>query len=101
MDVAGFSDMVCLSTRTCFVLNTVRVIKFRRLTWAGHDACKGEARHVYKILIRKYECKIAFGRLRHRWIKNIKIDLKETEHECMDWINLAQDRVQVFSGIVL
>jgi hypothetical protein len=32
------------------------------------------------------------GRPRHRWIDNIKIDLKEIGFEDMDWIDLAQDR---------
>jgi hypothetical protein len=34
------------------------------------------------------------GRLRRRWIENIKIDLRETGRDDMDWINLAQDRNQ-------
>jgi hypothetical protein len=32
------------------------------------------------------------GRLRVRWEDNIKMDLQEVGCECMDWINLAQDR---------
>jgi hypothetical protein len=32
------------------------------------------------------------GRIRHRWKDNIKMDLKNTEWEEMDWVYLAQDR---------
>jgi hypothetical protein len=39
------------------------------------------------------------GRCRHRCVKNTKIVL--TEHECMDLIDLAQDKVQLFSRILL
>jgi hypothetical protein len=31
--------------------NIVRVIKSRRLRWAGHVACMGEGRGVYKVLV--------------------------------------------------
>jgi hypothetical protein len=34
------------------------------------------------------------GRPRHRWVDNIKMDLRETGWNGMDWINLAQDRDQ-------
>jgi hypothetical protein len=33
------------------------------------------------------------GRRRHRWEKNIERDLKEIGCGCVDWIQLAQDRV--------
>jgi hypothetical protein len=35
------------------------------------------------------------GRPRHRWVDSIKIDLREIGWDCMDWINLAQDRDQL------
>jgi hypothetical protein len=31
---------------------------------------------------------------RHRWVDNVKVDLKEIEWGGMDWIDLAQDRDQ-------
>jgi hypothetical protein len=34
------------------------------------------------------------GKMRNRWEDNIKRDLKRTGREDMDWIHLAQDRVQ-------
>jgi hypothetical protein len=34
------------------------------------------------------------GRPKHRWVKNIKMDLREIEFVGMDWIHLAQDKDQ-------
>jgi cell division protein FtsL len=34
---------------------TVRVIEKRRMKWAGHVACMGEKRGVYRVLVRKFE----------------------------------------------
>jgi len=53
--------------------NIFRVIKFRRIRWAGHVARMGEKRGVYKILVGKPEGKRPLGRPRHgrillRWI---------------------------------
>jgi hypothetical protein len=35
--------------------NIVRVIKARRMRWAGHVARMGEERGVYRVLVRKSE----------------------------------------------
>jgi hypothetical protein len=43
--------------------NIIRVIKSRRMRWAGHMACVGEMRNAYKILVRKPEGKRPHGRL--------------------------------------
>jgi hypothetical protein len=48
----------------------------------------------YRILVGKPEGKRPLGRPRLRSVDNIKIDLPEIEWDCMDWINLAQDRDQ-------
>jgi hypothetical protein len=42
----------------------------------------------------KPEGKRPLGRPRHRWVDNIKIDLREVGWDDMDWIDLAQDRDQ-------
>jgi hypothetical protein len=47
--------------------NVVRVIKSRRMRWAGHVACRGEGRGVYRILIGRPEGKRPLERPRHRW----------------------------------
>jgi hypothetical protein len=58
--------------------NIVRVIKSRRMKWAGHVACMEEGRGVYRILVGRPEGKRPLGRPRHRWEDNIKMDLRET-----------------------
>jgi hypothetical protein len=40
------------------------------------------------------QSKRALGRLRRRWMGNVKMDLIELGWDVMDWINLAQDRDQ-------
>jgi len=72
--------------------NIVRVIRSRRIRWAGHVARMGERRCVYKVLVGKPDGKRPLGRYRLRWEGNIKMDLQEVGCEGMDWIDLAQDR---------
>jgi hypothetical protein len=72
--------------------NFVRVIKSRRMRWAGHVARMGEGRVVYKILIGKPEGKRPLRRPRRRWEDNIRMDLQEVGCKCVDCIGLAQDR---------
>jgi len=72
--------------------NIVRVIKSRRMRWAGHVARMGGERGVYRVLVRKLEGKRPLGRPRRRWVDNIRIDLREVGCGYMDWIGLAQDR---------
>jgi len=72
--------------------NIVRVIKSRRMRWAGHVARMGEERGVYRVLVGKLEGKRPLGRPRRRWVDNIRMDLQEVGCWYMDWIGLAQDR---------
>jgi len=72
--------------------NIVRVIKSRRIRWAGHVACMGEERGVYRVLAGKSEGNRPLGRPRHRWVDNIRMDLQDVGCGDMDWIGLAQDR---------
>jgi hypothetical protein len=53
----------------------IRIIKSRRIRWAGHVARMGEKRNVYWLLVRKPEGKRPLRRPRRRWIDNIKMDL--------------------------
>jgi hypothetical protein len=48
----------------------IRVIKARRMRWAGHVACMGEVRGAY-ILVGKPEGRRPLGRPRRRWEDNI------------------------------
>ena len=70
----------------------MRVIKSRRMRWAGHVARMGEERGVYRVLVGKLERKRPLGRPRRRWVNNIRMDLQEVGCGCMDWIGQAQDR---------
>jgi len=45
------------------------------MRWAGHVACMGEERGVYRVLVGKPEGKRPMGRHRHRWVDNIRMDL--------------------------
>jgi hypothetical protein len=68
----------------------LRVIKSRRLRWAGHVARMGEGSGVYRVLVGKPEGKRQLGRPRRRWEDNIKMVLQEVQ--CvgfMNWIELA------------
>ena len=71
--------------------NIIRVIKSRRMRWAGHVARMGEGRRVHRVLVGKPEGKRPFGKFRRRWKGNIKMDLQEVGYGGMDWIELAQD----------
>jgi len=72
--------------------NIVRVIKSRRMRWAGHVARMGEERGVYRVLVWKPEGKRPLGKPRRRWVDNIRTDHQEVGCGYMDWIGLAQDR---------
>jgi len=72
--------------------NIVRVIKWRRMRWAGHVTRMGEERGVYWVLVGKLEGKRPLGRTRRRWVDNIRMDLQEVGCGYVDWIGLAQDR---------
>jgi hypothetical protein len=65
----------------------VRMIKFRRLRWAGHVARMEEGRSAFKIVSGK-----PTGRPRCRWEDNIRIDLKEIGINTRNWVDSAQDR---------
>jgi hypothetical protein len=70
------------------------MIESRRMKWAGHVARIGEKRNAYRILVGKPEGKRPLGRRKHRWVDNIKMDLREIGWGGMGWLDLAQDRDQ-------
>jgi hypothetical protein len=49
----------------------------------------GEKMNAYRVLVGKPEGKTPLRRARHRWVDNIKMDLRDIGWEGMDWINLA------------
>jgi len=71
--------------------NIVRVVKSRRMRWAGHVVRMGEGRVVHRVLLGKPAGKRPLGRPRLRWEDNIKMDLREVGGGG-DWTELVQDR---------
>jgi hypothetical protein len=63
--------------------NIMRVIKSRRMDWAGHVARTAERKDVYRILVGRPDGRRPLGRPRRRW-EHIKMDLLDG----MDWIQL-------------
>ena len=72
--------------------NIVRVIKSRRLRWAGHVARMEVGRSAFKILTGKPTGKRPLGRPRRRWEDNIRMDLEEIDMNAGNWVDSAQDR---------
>ena len=70
----------------------MRVIKSRRMRWAGHVARMGEEKEVYRVLLGKPEGRIPLGRPRRRWVDNNRMDLQDVGCKYMDWVGLDQDR---------
>jgi hypothetical protein len=62
----------------------VRVIKSRRMRWAGHVARMGGERAVKRVLLGKPEGRRPLGRPRRRWVDSIRIALHEVGYGYMD-----------------
>ena len=78
--------------RTYSLPNIVRVVKSRRMRWAGHVARMAEDRGVHGVLVWRPERRRPLGRPRRRWEDNIKMNLQEVGGGPGDWMELAQDR---------
>ena len=74
--------------------NIVRVVKSRRMRWAGHVARMEEDKVVHRVLVGKPEgtLSLRLGRPRSRWEDNIKMDLEDVGGGRGDWMELAQNR---------
>jgi hypothetical protein len=72
--------------------NIFRLIKSRRMRWAGHVARMGESTGVYGVLVGKPEGKRPLGIPRHRWEDNIRMNHQDVGCGGMDWVSLAHDR---------
>ena len=55
----------------------MRMIKSRRLRWAGHVTRIEEGKSAFKMLTSKPIGNISLGRPRRRWEDNIRMDLEE------------------------
>jgi hypothetical protein len=67
--------------------NIIRIIKEDGMGRAC--STNGGKRNEYRILVGKPEGKRSLARSRRRWVDNIKTDLRDTEWDGMDWIDLA------------
>jgi hypothetical protein len=72
--------------------NIIRQNKPKRMMCSGHVARLGEERKVYKVWVGKSEGKRPLGRAKSRWEDGIKIDLRETDREGVEWSLLSQNR---------
>jgi hypothetical protein len=70
----------------------IRIIKSRRMRWAGDVARIGEKRNAYRLLVVKPERKRPLGKRRRRWVDNIRMDLGEVGRGDVEGIGLAKDR---------
>jgi hypothetical protein len=52
--------------------NILRMIKSRRVRWAGHVACMVEGTGVYRILVGRLRSMRPLGRPRHMWEESIR-----------------------------
>jgi hypothetical protein len=69
----------------------IRIIKARRMRWAGHVTRMGEKRNPYRLLVGKPEARMPLGTPRRKWLENIRVDLVEVGWGDVDWIGLSQD----------
>ena len=76
--------------------NNVRVIKSRRMRWAGHVAHMGEERRVYRVLVGKPEGKRPLGRPRSRWVDNIRMISRRWDVGI--WTGLGRPRIETGGG---
>jgi hypothetical protein len=68
----------------------IKIMKSRRMSWAGHVVHMGKNRNTYRILVGKPEGKTPLGRPSWKCKDNIKIDLREICWDGVDCIRLAQ-----------
>ena len=73
--------------------NILRVIKSRRLRWAGHVARMEEGRSAFKILSGKPTGKRPLRRPRRLWEDNIRMGLKEIGINTREWRRLHNEEL--------
>jgi hypothetical protein len=76
-----------------------RVIKSRRMRWAGHVARMGEERGAYRMLVGRTERRRPLGRPRRRWEDDIKMDLQEVGWRGA-WTGLTWLRIGTGGGLL-
>jgi hypothetical protein len=79
--------------------NIIRVIRSRRMRWAGHVARMGEGRGAYRVLMGRPEGRRPLGRPRLRWEAHRKMDLQEVGGGGA-WIGLIWLRIGTGGGLL-
>jgi hypothetical protein len=72
--------------------NNAQVIKSRGTSWTEYVAWTGERRGVHRILVGKPEGKRLLGKPSRRYEDDIKIGLTEICWDCLDLVDMLQDR---------
>jgi hypothetical protein len=54
----------------------IKVIRSRNRRQAGHEACMVEMRNAHKMSVVIPEVKVTFGRLKHKWVDDVKMGLE-------------------------
>jgi hypothetical protein len=67
------------------------------MRWVRYVVCMGEERKVYKVLVGKFKGKRPLRRPRPRWEDGIRMDIGEIGWGCVEWIQLAQERDQMWA----
>jgi hypothetical protein len=78
----------------CKIIFVIALNQSRRTGWVWHLARTRKMRNAYNIFVGKPKGKRTLGRKRQKWECNIRMDLRETGWEGVDWMHLAQDRDQ-------
>jgi hypothetical protein len=78
--------------------NNIQVIKSRRMRWVGHEACMGEKRGSYRILVGRSDGRRPLGRPRRIWEDNIKMDLPRSGMRA--WTGLSWLRIRTGGGLL-
>jgi hypothetical protein len=71
--------------------NVIRVIKSGSMRWAEQVARTGDMRSAYNSLVGKPEGSRIRGSSSRRWEENIKMYLRKTEYDGVDWMHLTKD----------
>jgi hypothetical protein len=72
-----------------FSPSIIRIMKSRRMRWAGLVARMGEKMNAYTLLVGEPEGKRPLGL---SWVDKIRMNLVDVGWGDVDWIGLAQDR---------
>jgi hypothetical protein len=68
-------------------IHIIRMIKSRRMRWAGHVARMGEKRNAYRILVGKPEGKRPLRRPRRRWMDGNEPSGSIKRWEVLEWLH--------------